>query len=111
MPHARIAVMGPGGGTEFVFKQELRGIEAAYKQAIKDGKSAEDAARERDLALAGIREQYERELMNPREAMSLGSVSSIVMPGTSRRVLGENLAFLMRTYEPSPMAGPQREFE
>jgi hypothetical protein len=33
------------------------------------------------------------------------------MPGTSRRVLAENLNFLMRTYTPSPMAGPQREFE
>jgi hypothetical protein len=49
--------------------------------------------------------------MNPKEALSLGSVSSIVMPGTSRRVLGENLALLMRTYTPSPMAGPQREFD
>ena len=111
MPHARIAVMGPGGGTEFVFKQELRSIEAAYKQALGDGKTAEEAASVRDGALAKIREQYERELMNPREAMSLGSVSSIVMPGTSRRVLSRDLDFLMRTYEPSPMAGPQREFE
>ena len=50
--------------------------------------------------LAEIREQYERELMNPKEALSLGSVSSIVMPGTSRRVLAQTLAFLMRTYEP-----------
>ena len=46
-----------------------------------------------------------------KEALSLGSVSRIVMPGTSRRVLAENLDFLMRTYTPSPMAGPQREFE
>ena len=49
--------------------------------------------------------------MNPKEALSLGSVSSIVMPGTSRRVLAKNLDFLMRTYEPAPMSGPQREFE
>ena len=49
--------------------------------------------------------------MNPNEALSLGSVSRIVMPGTSRRVLGEHLAFLMRTYEPSPMGGVQRESE
>ena len=111
MPHARIAVMGPGGGTEFVFKKELRGLEAAYKQAIKDGASAEEAAAERDKGLAEIRDRYERELMNPKEAMSLGSVSSLVMPGTSRRVLAQNLDFLMRTYEPAPMSGPQREFE
>ena len=111
MPHARIAVMGPGGGTEFVFKKELRGLEAGYKQAIADGQTQEEAARVRDQGLAEIRDRYERELMNPKEALSLGSVSSIVMPGTSRRVLGENLAFLMRTYQPSPMTGPQREFE
>ena len=49
--------------------------------------------------------------MNPKEALSLGSVSRVVMPGTSRRVLAENLEFLMRTYEPAPMTGPQREFE
>ena len=30
--------------------------------------------------------------MNPNEALSLGSVSRIVMPGTSRRVLGEHLS-------------------
>jgi acetyl-CoA carboxylase carboxyltransferase component len=111
MPHARIAVMGPGGGSEFVFKQELREVDASYKQAIKDGLSSEEAARLRDLGLAQIRERYERELLNPREALALGSVSSIVMPGTSRRVLAKNLAFLMRTYRPSPMSGPQRESE
>jgi hypothetical protein len=33
------------------------------------------------------------------------------MPGTSRRVLAENFDLLMRTYSPSPMAGPQRESE
>jgi hypothetical protein len=49
--------------------------------------------------------------MNPKEALSLGSVSRVVMPGTSRRVLAENLCFLMRTYTPSAMSGPQREFE
>ena len=49
--------------------------------------------------------------MNPKEALSLGSISRIVMPGTSRRVLCQNLDFLMRTYKPTPMGGPQREFE
>jgi acetyl-CoA carboxylase carboxyltransferase component len=111
MPHSRIAVMGPGGGTEFVFKKELRALEAQHKQAIKDGASADEAAAVRDAGLAAIRDRYEHELMNPKEAMSLGSVSSLVMPGTSRRVLAQNLDFLMRTYEPAPMAGPQREFE
>ena len=111
MPHARIAVMGSGGGTEFVYKSEIRGLEAAYRKAVADGASAEEAARERDAGLATIREKYERELMNPKEALALGSVSRIVMPGTSRRVLSQNLDFLMRTYEASPMGGVQRESE
>jgi hypothetical protein len=49
--------------------------------------------------------------MNPKEALSLGAVPRAVMPGTSRRVLSENLNLLMRTYQPSAMTGPQREFE
>ena len=49
--------------------------------------------------------------MNPREALSLGSVSSLVLPGESRRVLAKNLDFLMRSYTPSPMGGVQREHE
>ena len=34
----------------------------------------------------------------------------LVMPTDLRKVLGENMAFLMRHYKPSPMSGPQREF-
>jgi acetyl-CoA carboxylase carboxyltransferase component len=75
------------------------------------GASEADAARERDAKLAELSARYERDLMNPKEALSLGSISRIVMPGTSRRVLCQNLDFLMRTYKPSPMGGPQREFE
>jgi methylmalonyl-CoA decarboxylase subunit alpha len=110
MPHARIAVMGPAG-REFVYKDELRAAEAEYQRAVSKGENEAAAKKRRDEALAKLNERYERELMNPKEALSLGSVSRIVMPGTSRRVLAENLDFLMRTYTPSPMSGPQREFE
>jgi acetyl-CoA carboxylase carboxyltransferase component len=111
MPHARIAVMGPGGGREFVFKDEIRAIDDAYRKALASGTPDTEAKRERDVALLKINERYERELMNPKEALALGSVSRIVLPGTTRRVLGEHLAFLMRTYQPSPMGGVQRESE
>ncbi len=110
MPHARVAVMGPAG-KEFVYKDEMRAAEAAYKKAIAGGASAAEAGRERDAKLAELTERYEQALMNPKEALSLGSISRIVMPGTSRRVLAKNLNFLMRTYTPSAMSGPQREFE
>jgi len=49
--------------------------------------------------------------MNPKEALSLGSVSRLVMPGSSRRVLAWSIDFLMRTYTPQAMSGPQRESE
>jgi acetyl-CoA carboxylase carboxyltransferase component len=111
MPHSRIAVMGPGGGTDFVFKKELRGLDAEYRKAVAAGTDEAEAAKTRDAGVARFRDQYERELMNPKEALSLGSVSRIVMPGTSRRVLAQNFDFLIRTYEASPMAGPQRESE
>jgi methylmalonyl-CoA decarboxylase subunit alpha len=110
MPHARIAVMGPAG-KDFVYKDELREIETAYRDALAKGAGEAEARKRRDEALARLNERYEHELMNPKEALSLGSVSRIVMPGESRRVLAESLNFLMRTYTPSPMAGPQREFE
>ena len=48
--------------------------------------------------------------MNPKEGLALGSISSLVMPTDLRKVLGENIEFLLRHYKPSPMAGPQREF-
>jgi len=109
MPMARIAVMGPAG-KDFVYKDEMRAIDAAYRKGLAEGGEAA-AVKERDAALKQLNDRYERELMNPKEALSLGSVSRIVMPGTSRRVLAENLGLLMRTYAPSPMSGPQREFE
>ena len=59
---------------------------------------------------AEFNQRYERELMNPREALSLGSISEIVMPTDLRAVLGRNLDFLLRHYVPGPMVGPQREF-
>jgi hypothetical protein len=47
--------------------------------------------------------------MNPEEALKLGSVSRLVPPGFSRKVLGNMLLFLMRHYTPSAMGAPQRE--
>jgi methylmalonyl-CoA decarboxylase subunit alpha len=71
----------------------------------------EEAAREREAALAALSQRYEQALMNPNEALSLGSVSRVVMPGTTRRELARNLDLLLRRYKPSPMSGVQREFE
>ena len=109
MPMARVAVMGPGGGVDFVFKDRARQLEREHREAVKEGR--EDAAELLEKGRAQLTREYEEMLMNPKEALSLGSVSSIVMPGESRRVLAEHLGFLMRTYTPEPMGGVQREHE
>jgi acetyl-CoA carboxylase carboxyltransferase component len=106
LPTARIAVMGPAG-RQFIYKDEFREILAEYRRDRQSDEAA--AARERDRRMAGLTQRYESELMNPEEALKLGSVSRIVMPGYSRKVLGEFLQLKMRHYTPSAMAGVQRE--
>ncbi|HTN53852.1 MAG TPA: carboxyl transferase domain-containing protein [Anaeromyxobacter sp.] len=125
LPTTRLAVMGPAG-KEFVYKDELRKIrgkaaEMAKKGAQQRGAAGMDAAAAKKDAdkeaadwlkgeEAALNRRYEKELMNPKEGLALGSISSIVMPTDLRKVLGENLGFLLRHYKPSPMSGPQREF-
>ncbi len=48
--------------------------------------------------------------MNPKEGLSLGSISSLVMPTDLRKVLGENMNFFLRHYKPSADEAVQREF-
>ena len=57
-----------------------------------------------------LAKRYERELMNPNEALSLGSISQIVMPSELRQVLAENMAFYLRRYQPGALQSVQREF-
>ena len=125
LPTTRLAVMGPAG-VEYVYKDELRNIrsEAASRRAdveqqqLAAGLSVDDAERAAEVAVADwvkskeaeLAERYERELMNPNEALSLGSISQIVMPSDLRQVLAENMAFHLRHYEASAMSGVQREF-
>ena len=83
-----------------------------------DGLSPSEAAKAAQEAVAQwvksqeaeLAARYERELMNPNEALSLGSISQIVMPSELRQVLAENMEFHLRHYEPAPMTGVQREF-
>jgi acetyl-CoA carboxylase carboxyltransferase component len=110
MPMARIAVMG-SAGVQFIYKDEFRGVHGEYQRAMAAGEDEAKAARARDEGLKALNDRYERELMNPKEALALGSVSSIVMPGESRRVLAANLQLLMSKYTPSAMSGVQREHE
>ncbi len=101
LPTTRLAVMGPAG-VEFVYKSELREIRS-------EAKRRNDSAwqKEQEALLA---QRYEREIMNAREALALGSISQIVMPSDLRKVLGENLQFYLDTYKAEPLQGVQREF-
>ncbi|MCX2981221.1 acetyl-CoA carboxylase carboxyltransferase subunit [Halieaceae bacterium IMCC14734] len=125
LPTTRLAVMGPAG-VEYVYKDELRAIRGAVKSRVAEAEQqqldaglskAEAAANAKALVEDWVKVQeqelavrYERELMNPNEALSLGSISQIVMPSELRQVLTENMEFHLRHYQPEPMAGTQREF-
>jgi acetyl-CoA carboxylase carboxyltransferase component len=109
LPTTRLAVMGPAG-KEFVYKDELRKIRGEAAAMVKKGAAQAEAAEWLKQQEAALNRRYEKELMNAKEGLALGSISSIVMPTDLRQVLGENLGFLLRHYRPSPMSGPQREF-
>lgn len=125
LPTTRLAVMGPAG-VEYVYKDEVRKIRGSIQQRIADataqnvkaGMNESDAAAAAKSAVAEwqkaeeavLTQRYERELMNPNEALSLGSISQIVMPSDLRKVLGEQLELHLKGYKPGPMGGVQREF-
>lgn len=125
LPTTRVAVMGPAG-VEFVFKDELRDIRnerkkklAAFTQENKaEGLSDTDAAEAAEKAAAAwakeqealLAQRYEKQLMNPNEALSLGSISQITMPSDLRKVLTEAVGFHLSHYKAEPMQSVQREF-
>jgi len=125
LPTTRVAVMGPAG-VEYVYKDELRKIRGAVagklqaetEAQVKAGLSqAEAKAAAQQLVGDWVKSEeallaarYTRELMNPNEALSLGSISQIVMPSDLRQVLAENMAFYLRRYRPEPLQSVQREF-
>ncbi|MCB1323969.1 MAG: acetyl-CoA carboxylase carboxyltransferase subunit [Spirochaetales bacterium] len=108
-PTARVAVMGPAG-KEFVYKKEIQQARAKFKADLAAGRDQGEARAELDALLGQLGQRYEKELMNPKEALSLGSISRVILPGDTRRILGENLNYLMRHYKPAPMSEPHREF-
>jgi acetyl-CoA carboxylase carboxyltransferase component len=125
LPTTRVAVMGTAG-TAYVFKKELQEarsgaaemIERGAAERIAAGSAPEEARRDAQREAGEwfrrreveLNQRYENDLMNPREALSLGSISEIVMPTDLRSVLGHNLEFLLRHYAPGPWQDIQREF-
>jgi acetyl-CoA carboxylase carboxyltransferase component len=125
LPTTRLAVMGPAG-KEFVYKDELRKLRGAVKGMIAQGTNdriaagmdGEEAKKDAEREVAEwlkmeetkLNTRYEKELMNPKEGLALGSISSIVMPTDLREVLAKNMNFFLRHYKPGPMQSVQREF-
>lgn len=125
LPTTRVAVMGPAG-VEFVYKDELKKLRASVQPKIDElTKNRVDAGQSKAEAEIEAKEdvqhwlkaeeseltkRYELELMNPKEALSLGSISQIVMPDKLRKVIAENMDFHIRNYTPEPLQSIQREF-
>ena len=125
LPTTRVAVMGPAG-VEYVYKDELKKIrenrdariQTESEARVAQGLSVTEAGKEAALAVdalikaeeASLAQRYEQEIMNPDEALSLGSISEIVMPADLRHVLARQMAFCLRHYQPGPMQSVQREF-
>ncbi len=68
-PTAEIAVMGPEGAVNIVFRKE---IDAAKTQEDKDAKRAE------------LITEYRRKFANPYKAAELGYIDEVIMPETTR---------------------------
>ena len=117
LPTTRVAVMGPAG-KEFVYKSEMREMrsqaKARMEEALASGASKEDAEAEMAAWIrtqdAAFSARYEKELMNPKEALSLDSISEIVPPTDVRASLAKNLDFYLSHYSPEPLQAVQREF-
>ncbi len=125
LPTTRVAVMGPAG-VEYVYKDELKKIRSGRPERLKteiDARIAQGLSETEAASMAAevvdgeikaeeavLAQRYEREIMNPEEALSLGSISEIVMPSDLRRTLATQMAFCLRHYTPGPMQAVQREF-
>jgi hypothetical protein len=59
---------------------------------------------------ASKKKPYLRNATSASEALSLGSISSIVMPSDLRKEIALNLELHLRSYKPSPLVDIQREF-
>ena len=117
--------MGPAG-VEYVYKEELKKIRSGRPERLKteiDARIAQGLSETEAASMAAevvdgeikaeeavLAQRYEREIMNPEEALSLGSISEIVMPSDLRRTLATQMAFCLRHYTPGPMQAVQREF-
>lgn len=79
LPTAEIAVMGPEGAVNIIFKKEI-------DKAIKDGKEKEV----RDKIL----EDYKEKFSNPWIAAEIGFIDDVIEPEDTRKILIKHFDFL-----------------
>ena len=125
LPTTRLAVMGTAG-KGFVYKNEIRQLQNGKSDWINqrctelmgagmmESEARCQAAEQHEVylgeAMQALDDRYEREFLNPNEALSLGSISHLVMPKNVRAELTQHMGFLMRNYTPKPMNAVHREF-
>ena len=86
-PSAEIAVMGPEGAVNIVFRSELARIE--------------DPA-ERETARARFIEEYRQRFANPYKAASLGYVDEVIRPRNTRQTIVRSLRTLANKRQENP---------
>ncbi len=83
-PTAEVAVMGPEGAVNIVFRKEIQ--------------SAEDPAAAREQAVASYRERF----ANPYTVAEVGFVDAVIRPRDTRRVITSALAMLSNKRDANP---------
>lgn len=86
-PTAEIAVMGPEGAINILYRQDLL-------QAEKHQKGAEERAR--------LTQLYREKFANPYKAAELGYIDGVILPEETRRVLIQSLKVLATKRERNP---------
>ena len=83
-PGAEIAVMGPRGAAEIIFKREIQG------------------AADREAALAGKEHEYREKFANPYLAASRGYIDAVIEPSETRPRLIRALQLLAKKVDTNP---------
>lgn len=86
-PTAEIAVMGPDGAINILYRKEI-------SEAEKRGKLSEEKAR--------LTEDYRRKFANPYKAAELGYIDEVILPEDTRRILIQGLRALAGKRERGP---------
>jgi propionyl-CoA carboxylase beta chain len=86
-PTAEIAVMGPEGAINILYRKEIA-------QAEKSGKLVEERAR--------LTDHYRSKFANPYKAAELGYIDEVILPEDTRRILISSLKTLAGKRERGP---------